>query len=183
MLGLLHPQLDLQAVYVGLQSNSAAIYDNSLGFLDNVLKSRMRGILLPLPDGKVSVEEPAKLAERLVRAKVENREQAVVALISSDDPWLKACGAYVIGAFGMKSLGSELNRCLIHPDPLLRETARSKAQARSPYREFLNWRAVIRAHTCDGATPYFALEQPARDRRNYRGRRRSMRVASSVPSF
>ncbi len=35
-----------------------------------------------------------------------------------------SCGAYAIGTLGLKSLEHELNRCLEHPDPLLRETAR-----------------------------------------------------------
>jgi hypothetical protein len=55
---------------------------------------------------------------------MNNPEQAVLALMSSDDPWLKSCGAYAIGSLGMKGLEGELNRCLEEPDPLLRETAR-----------------------------------------------------------
>jgi AAA family ATP:ADP antiporter len=125
LLGLLYPRLDLHSVYLGLQSKNAVLYDNSLEFLENVLKAQVRGMLVPLLDGKVTARERAALGERLVRAKVENREQAVVALISSDDPWLKSCGAYAIGTLGMKSLETELNQCLEHPDPLLRETARA----------------------------------------------------------
>lgn len=68
---------------------------------------------------------PFMTAPFLVRVKVENREQAVVALVSSDDPWLKSCGAYAIGTFGRKSLENELNQCLERPNPLLRETARA----------------------------------------------------------
>ena len=125
LLGLLYPRLDLHSVYLGLQSKNAVLYDNSLEFLENVLKAQLRGMLVPLLDGKVSAKERAALGERLVRAKVENREQAVVALVSSDDPWLKSCGAYAIGTLGMKSLENELNQCLEHADPLLRETARA----------------------------------------------------------
>ena len=82
-------------------------------------------MLVPLLDGKVSAKERAALGERLVRANVENREQALLALVSSDDPRLKSCGAYAIGTLGMKSLENELNQCLEHSDPLLRETARA----------------------------------------------------------
>jgi AAA family ATP:ADP antiporter len=125
LLGLLYPHLDLHSVYFGLQSVNVTVYDNALEFLENVLKSQLRGMLVPLLDGKVSPKERAAIAERLVRAKVENREQAVAELVASDDPWLKSCGAYAIGALGIKSLEVELNRCLEHPDPLLRETART----------------------------------------------------------
>jgi AAA family ATP:ADP antiporter len=125
LLGLLYPHLDLHSVHFGLQSNNVTVYDNALEFLENVLNSQLRGVLVPLLDGKVSPRERAAIAERLVHAKVENREQAVAELVASDDPWLKSCGAYAIGTLGMISLQIELDKCLEHPDPLLRETARA----------------------------------------------------------
>jgi AAA family ATP:ADP antiporter len=125
LLALLYPRLDLHSAYFGLQSKDPTVYDNALEFLENVLKSQLRGILVPLLDGKVSLKDRALIAERVVRAKVENREQAVAELVASDDPWLKSCGAYAIGSLGLLTLEGELNRCLEHPDPLLRETARA----------------------------------------------------------
>jgi AAA family ATP:ADP antiporter len=125
LLGLLYPHLDLHAAYLGLQSESVSVHGNALEFLDTVLKSQLRDMLVPLLDGKVTVGERARLANRLVRAQFESREHAVVALVKSDDPWLRSCGAYAIGTFGLKSLEGELNRCLNDADPLLRETARA----------------------------------------------------------
>jgi AAA family ATP:ADP antiporter len=125
LLGLLYPRLDLHSAYFGLQSDNPTVYDNALEFLENVLKSQLRGMLLPLLDGKVSIKDRAVIAERFVRARVDNREQAVAELVASDDPWLKSCGAYAIGTLGLLTLEEELNRCLEHADPLLRETART----------------------------------------------------------
>jgi len=125
LLGLLYPQMDSYAVYLGLQSKDKTVYDNALEFLENVLKSALRGTLVPLLDGRVTPKERAQLANQLVRTKLENREQAVKELVSSDDPWLKSCGAYAIGSFRMKCMAKELEDCLDHADPLLRETARA----------------------------------------------------------
>jgi AAA family ATP:ADP antiporter len=125
LLGLLYPHLDLHAAYLGLQSKSVSVHGNALEFLDTVLKSQLRDMLMPLLDGKITVGERARLANRLVGTKIESREHAVVALVTSDDPWLRSCGAYAIGNFGLKSLEGELNRCLNDADPLLRETARA----------------------------------------------------------
>jgi ATP:ADP antiporter, AAA family len=125
LLSLLFPQLELHTVYLGLQSQSKTVHDNALEFLENVLKSQLRSVLVPLLDGRVSASERADLANRLVRAKIENREEAVAALVLSEDPWLKSCGAYAIGSLGMFALEKELDRCLEHQDPLLRETARA----------------------------------------------------------
>jgi hypothetical protein len=135
LLGLLYPHLDLHSVYFGLQSKDLNVYDNALEFLENVLKSQLRSSLLPLLDGKVTSKQRAALAERFVRAKVGNREEAVAELLTSDDPWLKSCGAYAIGTFAITSLEDKLGECLEHPDPLLRETARAaklRLQALSP---------------------------------------------------
>ncbi len=125
LLGLLYPHLDVHSAYLGLQSKSASVHDNALEFLDNVLKPQLRGMLVPLLDGKITVHERARLAGRLVHATIDNQEQAVAALVASDDPWLRSCGAYAIGTFGIRSLESALQACLNDADPLLRETART----------------------------------------------------------
>jgi HEAT repeat protein len=128
LLGLLYPHLDIHSAYLGLQAKNVSVHDNALEFLDNVLKPQLREMLVPLLDGKITVHERARLAQRLVHTKIENQEQAVVALVTCDDPWLRSCGAYAIGTFGMRSLEGELNRCLNDTDPLLRETARAAKQ-------------------------------------------------------
>jgi AAA family ATP:ADP antiporter len=125
LLNLLHPHLDLHSAYVGLQSASVSVHDNALEFLDNVLKSHLRDMLVPLLDSKITVAERAQIAHRLVRTKIESQEQAVAELVASDDPWLKSCGAYAIGSLGIRSLEGQLDRCLNESDPLLRETARA----------------------------------------------------------
>src|SRR2546430_17298178 len=91
LLGLLYPHLDLHAAYLGLQSKNVSVYDNALEFLDNVLKSQLRDMLIPLLDGRITVAERARIADRVVHSKIESREQAVPALVASDDPLLKAC--------------------------------------------------------------------------------------------
>ena len=124
LLSLLYPNHDFHSAYIGLQSKSISVHDNALEFLDNVLNRRLRELMVPLFDEKVSVAERARIGDRLVRARMESKEEAVAVLVGSEDPWLRSCGAYAIGSFGLKSLEHELDSCLEHPDPLLRETAR-----------------------------------------------------------
>ncbi len=124
LLSLLHPQYDLHSAYVGLQSKSSVIHDNALEFLDNVLKPQLRSALVPLLDSEVGIAERARLAAGLVFADLRTREEAVAALVASEDPWLKSCGAYAIGTLRLFSLAEKLEDCLSHADPLLRETAR-----------------------------------------------------------
>jgi len=124
LLELLYPRHDFSSAYIGLQSKSMTVHDNALEFLDTVLKSQLREMLVPLLDGKVSVNERASIADRLVPVRIDSSEQAVEALLGSDDPWLRSCGAYAIGALRLTNLIHKLDRCSADPDPLVRETAR-----------------------------------------------------------
>ena len=127
LLELLYPHHDFSSAYIGLQSKSMTVHDNALEFLDTVLKRELRQMLVPLLDGKVSATERAVMANRLVPIKIDSSEQAVAALVASDDPWLRSCGVYAIGTLGLTALVHELNRCAADPDPLVRETARQAA--------------------------------------------------------
>ena len=121
---MLYPHHDFSSAYIGLQSKSMTVHDNALEFLDTVLKSQLREMLVPLLDGKVSGTERAGIADRLVPVRIDSSEQAAATLVASDDPWLRSCGVYAIGTLGLKSLVHQLNRCATDPDPLVRETAR-----------------------------------------------------------
>ncbi len=124
LLSLLNPQYDLHSAYVGLQSKSTVVHDSALGFLDNVLEPQLRSALVPLLDSEVSVGERAQLATSLVHTSVETREEAVAALVASEDPWLRSCGAYAIGTLRLFALAEKLEDCLTDDDPLPRKTAR-----------------------------------------------------------
>ena len=129
LMSLMHPHLDLHSAYVGLQSKERTVHDNALEFLDNILRQQIRNLLVPLIDGEVTLTERIRVANDVLHTDVVSKEKAVEALVKSDDPWLRACGAFAIGSLGLESLSQELQKCLEHPDPLLRETAR-QAQLR-----------------------------------------------------
>ncbi|MGH9814832.1 MAG: Npt1/Npt2 family nucleotide transporter [Candidatus Acidiferrales bacterium] len=124
LLGLLYPEYDLHSAYFGVQSQDAVIHDNALEFLENVLKPQLRAVLLPLLDSAVGIEGRVRRANQFVGEEVRSTEEAVGELIASDDPWLKSCGAYAIGSLRLRSLAPQLDECLEHSDPLLREAAR-----------------------------------------------------------
>jgi AAA family ATP:ADP antiporter len=124
VLNLLYPSHDVSSAYVALQSKSMTLRENALELLDHVLKTESRKMLVTLLDTKVSLTERITIANRLVPARIENLQQAIAVLVASNDPCLRSCGACAVGILGLKSLEHELNRCLDHPDPLLRETAR-----------------------------------------------------------
>jgi ATP:ADP antiporter, AAA family len=129
LIKLLFPSYDLHSAFVGLQSDNRSVHDNSLEFLENVLKPHLRDLLIPLLDSEVSIERRVRLANGTLGTSVESREQAVTVLALSSDPWLQSCAAYAIGVLNLTSLAGELDRWIDSGDPLLRETAR-QAQAK-----------------------------------------------------
>ena len=64
------------------------------------------------------------LAHRMLSARPPSAAEAVRMLLQSDDPWLKSCGAYAVGALGLNALLPELDALQTASDPLLRETAK-----------------------------------------------------------
>jgi hypothetical protein len=126
---LLWPQDDLPAVLVGLRSDSGMLRANALELLDNVLTPDLRKLIVPLVDPMVTVPERVARAGRIVGATLETREEAVAALVASEDPWLKSCGVYAVGALRLSGLREQVAALATVDDPLLRETARA-AQAR-----------------------------------------------------
>ena len=124
LLKLLFPAYDLHSAFVGLQSENRSIHDNALEFLENILKPQLRELLLPLLDSEVSTMRRVALANETLGTSVQSREEAIVMLSQSADPWLQSCAAYAIGALGLVSLAPELERWVNADDPLLRETAR-----------------------------------------------------------
>ena len=135
LLDLIVPRRGFRSAWVALQSGNTVIHDQALDLLESVLRPEMRALLVPLVDPEVGEAERVRLAGRLVGAPVESPEQAVAALASTGDPWLRSCAAWAIGALGLVSLEGHLDAWREDPDPLLRETvrqARVALQERGP---------------------------------------------------
>jgi AAA family ATP:ADP antiporter len=124
ILELRFPENDLHGVYLGLRAADPVVRGHALDLLDQVLKPTLRRLLLPLVDGDVTAVERARLGERIVGTDVASREEALGALLGCQDPWLRACAVYAIGALGMTALASSLEPLADDPDPLLREAVR-----------------------------------------------------------
>ena len=97
LMKLLFPSIDLQNAYRGIQSRDHAAHANALEFLENTLSPTVRTLLLPLIDSEVSVAERIRRADTFLNTTVVSHEEAIAALVHSEDPWLKSSGVYAIG--------------------------------------------------------------------------------------
>ena len=63
---------------------------------------------------------------------ISSLAEAIESLLVSEDPWLRSCAAYVIGALRLDGYSSQLSQMAADSDPLLREAA---LQAEAVFRE------------------------------------------------
>jgi hypothetical protein len=138
LMKLLFPQQDLHSAYVGVQSRNPVIHDNALEFLENILSTQLRSLLLPLLDSEVPAASRIELANRVLGTQVASSAEAVHSLLSSEDPWLRSCAAYAIGALNLEGFDGQLERLSTDPDPLLRETARQAQASRQAQARLAN---------------------------------------------
>ena len=125
LLGLLWPQHDLPSVLAGLRSDSSTLRANALELIDNVLTPALRKLIVPLVDPTVTIPERVARASHIVGVTMHTREEAVAALVASDDPWLKSCGVYAVGALRLTSLRDRIVTLESASEPLLQETVRA----------------------------------------------------------
>jgi AAA family ATP:ADP antiporter len=124
LLKLLHPHQDLHSAYVGVQSTNPVVHDNALEFLENILTPQLRELLVPLLDSQVPMAQRVGLAHRILGAGPPTETEAVRMLLQSDDPWLKSCGVYAVGALDLEELLPEVEALAEASDALLRETVK-----------------------------------------------------------
>jgi hypothetical protein len=128
LMGLLWPEFDLKSVWVALKSGDRELRAKALELLDSELTPVMRELVVPLFDGQVSVEDRIRLANRLFGAEVQREDEAVAALVASEDQQLRATGVYFVGVRGLESLEDDIAKFENSSDILLRETVRVARQ-------------------------------------------------------
>ncbi|MGH9313025.1 MAG: Npt1/Npt2 family nucleotide transporter, partial [Vicinamibacterales bacterium] len=125
LLALLYPHEGLHDAYFGLRATNPFLRADALELLEEVLPTHLDQMLVPLLDSQIGVPERVVLADRLVGSEVRTMDEAVGVLLASEDPWLRSCAAFAVGALRLETLAPELERLSDAADPLLRETARA----------------------------------------------------------
>jgi ATP/ADP translocase/HEAT repeat protein len=135
LLKVLYPRVDMHSAYVGLQSENPVVHDNALELVETVLSPDLRERLVPLLDRGVTVDDRVQLADTWTQVPIRSATEAVRVLAFTDDAWLQACAAVLVGELGLTELAAPLHAWANDPDALLREAARdalSKMQLPGP---------------------------------------------------
>lgn len=124
LLRVRYPGIDMHSAYVGLRSGSLVVHDNALEFVETVLSPQLRELLVPLLDREVTLDQRVQVADAVIGVPMTTLTDAVLVLASTDNPWLQACAAYLMGQIGVASFAPQLDAWIADPDPLLREAAK-----------------------------------------------------------
>jgi ATP:ADP antiporter, AAA family len=122
LLGLAYPQKDIYSAYTALKGTRADRRSAALEFLDNVLRSNLKSIILPLLE-ESSPDALADRAKSLFKIHQPQRDDALRALLDQPDNWLAACALREIGERRIHELADKCRALAAASDPLRRETA------------------------------------------------------------
>jgi len=121
-LGLLYPPEELLAAYRGVVSDHPRLRGNALEYLENALTLEHRALVMPLVDDSGD-EGRLRVAEIRYGMRFASFESTLEAILGQEDPWLRACALYVVGARKERSLLPFVESSLSTVNPLVRETA------------------------------------------------------------
>jgi AAA family ATP:ADP antiporter len=122
LLGLQYPQKDIYHAYAALRSSRADRRASALEFLDNLLHTNLKTIILPLLE-EPSADRLISRASALFGIRTVSREEAVRLVLQQPDIWLKACALHEIGKECLLDLVDVCRNLSHDSEPLIRETA------------------------------------------------------------
>lgn len=122
LLGMKYSPKDMIDAYLGLMSQTAKLKAIAIEFLDNILETRLKRILIPI----VEAGRPELLSESRSRqakgAKTDELE-SIQSLLLSHDNWLKACTIYLITTLDYREFFDFIQELIHFGDPIVIETA------------------------------------------------------------
>ena len=121
-LGLLYPPTDIFAAYRGVTSHAAKQRGNAVEYLENALSAGHRALVMPLVEPSDGVLLGV-VADRYKLSPVRY-EEALAAILRSDDAWLRAVALYVVGARRERAMAGLVESNLAVPDARVRDAAR-----------------------------------------------------------
>jgi len=121
-LALIYSPQNMAAAYQGITSTQARSRANAIEYLENALAVEHRGLVLPLVEDRGEADR-LRLADSRYGIRPGGEEHTLEQILTSEDPWLRACALYVAGSRKQSSLLPLVESNLSTLNALVRETA------------------------------------------------------------
>lgn len=122
ILALLYSQQDIYNSYYFLTQGEADEKANALEYLDNLLASELKAVLLPILDD-IPFNHKVRQGRALFNLEKLSRKQALSALLEGGDLWLETCTVYSLRRERMRGFEAQINERLNSNEDILKETA------------------------------------------------------------
>ncbi|MFQ5638430.1 MAG: Npt1/Npt2 family nucleotide transporter [bacterium] len=123
LLGLRYPPRDIYNAYAATLSRDRTVRANAVEFLDNILSSNLKRVLLPIVE-ELPPEQVLQKANGLLKVDYVEKKDALRDLINDPDPLVRACALYEIGQSGLvDEFRREIQRAKTEDNTLVQETA------------------------------------------------------------
>jgi AAA family ATP:ADP antiporter len=123
LLGLRYPAKDMYNAYLGIVSNKQDIRANAVEFLDNVLDSGLKKVIIPLVETN-SLEALIEITGRQFNLEIPDEKACLQQLLNDNDDWLKTCVLYLIAQMKDATFLSAIGNLINSRDAVVKETAR-----------------------------------------------------------
>jgi len=123
LLGLKYPAKDMYDAYLGVRSKRSNLRAAAIEFLDNILETSLKRVLIPIIETPPENISPRK-APKLLGVPIPTEEECIEFLLQSNDTWLKICTLYLVANINYIKAYPVISKLVDAPDPTVRETAR-----------------------------------------------------------
>ncbi|MCB9066422.1 MAG: HEAT repeat domain-containing protein [Calditrichae bacterium] len=122
LLGLRYRPRDMYNAYLGVVSNRQDIRANAVEFLDNVLDTSLKRLIIPIVENN-SLDALIEMSRREFAISELTEDECFEKMLASPDEWLKACTLYLIAELNETRFHEQVEALLTSSDPIVRETA------------------------------------------------------------
>ena len=121
LLGLIHPQKDMNNAYRAITGQNPLNKANALELLDNVLAPALKPDIIWIAENTGFIESVS--VGREVESKLDTEEEAVELSLNKDDYWIKSCTLHLVAESGLTEPKELIHQLTEHHDSVVRETA------------------------------------------------------------
>lgn len=122
LLGMKYSPKDMVDAYLGLMSRTSKLKAIAIEFLDNILETRLKKLLIPIVEtGRVELISERKSQQ--AKGVKSDELASIQSLLSSYDNWLKACTIYLVATLDYREFFDAIRELTHSGDPIVSETA------------------------------------------------------------
>jgi AAA family ATP:ADP antiporter len=122
LLGLKYLPKDMTNAYLGIKSNESRLRANSVEFLENILETKFKKILIPIVETSPKTILSFRTQEIFGKS-IPSEHECFELIISGDDNWLKVCTFSLLAELNQKEFYDTIVKLKDDPDPLVKETS------------------------------------------------------------